>query len=317
MRKIVLLCSFLMVISAKAQEYFPTNTGVKTTPNTLVAIQNATIYVTPQKIIKKGTLLIKDGKILDVGKSVKIPKETKIIDAKGNTIYPSFIDLYSDFGISKPKKADANNRKPQYDASRKGYYWNDHIRPETKAKDHFTFDTKKATEYLNAGFGVVNTHLQDGIIRGNGMLVALNPNSSDAYRILDQNSGQYLSFTKSIQSRQAYPTSKMGAMALLRQTYLDADWYAGGNAKNKDASLAALNANKNLVQFFDGGTLLDVLRADKVGDEYGIQYTIVGGGDEFERIDDIKKTNANFIIPINFRKALRCEQSHACKKNCC
>ena len=302
MRKIVLLCSFLMVISAKAQEYFPTNTGVKTTPNTLVAIQNATIYVTPQKIIKKGTLLIKDGKILDVGKSVKIPKETKIIDAKGNTIYPSFIDLYSDFGISKPKKADANNRKPQYDASRKGYYWNDHIRPETKAKDHFTFDTKKATEYLNAGFGVVNTHLQDGIIRGNGMLVALNPNSSDAYRILDQNSGQYLSFTKSIQSRQAYPTSKMGAMALLRQTYLDADWYAGGNAKNKDASLAALNSNKNLVQFFDGGTLLDVLRADKVGDEYGIQYTIVGGGDEFERIEDIKKTNANFIIPINFRK---------------
>ena len=303
MKKVFLFCSFLMVFSAKAQEYFPTNTGVKTTPSTMVAIQNATLYVTPKKIIKKGTLLIKDGKVIDVGKTVKIPKGTNLIDATGNTIYPSFIDVYSDFGISKPKKAETNSRTPQYDATRKGYYWNDHIRPETKAKNHFVFDTKKATEYLKAGFGVVNTHLQDGIIRGNGILVALNPNSSDAYRMLDQNSGQYLSFTKSVQSRQAYPTSKMGAMALLRQTYLDADWYASGNAKNKDASLAALNANKNLVQFFDGGNLLDVLRADKVGDEYGIQYTIVGGGDEFERIDDIKKTNANFIIPINFRKA--------------
>ena len=29
---------------------------------------------------------------------------------------------------------------------------------------------------------------------------------------------------------------------------------------------------------------------------------LLGGGDEFERIADIKKTNANFIIPINFRK---------------
>ena len=65
----------------------------------------------------------------------------------------------------------------------------------------------------------------------------------------------------------------------------------------------ALNNNKNLVQIFETGNLLDALRADKVGDEFGIQYTIVGSGDEFERIGDIKKTNANFIIPINFSAA--------------
>ena len=37
----------------------------------------------------------------------------------------------------------------------------------------------------------------------------------------------------------------MGAMALLRQMYLDADWYASGNIKNTDASLTSLNNNKN------------------------------------------------------------------------
>ncbi|MDG1110730.1 MAG: amidohydrolase family protein [Polaribacter sp.] len=302
MRKLLLLCSILMVMSANAQDYFPTNTGVKTIKNTVVALQNATIYETPQKIIKKGTLLIKDGKVIAIGKKVQIPTGTKIIDLKGKTIYPSFIDMYADFGISKPKRVRSNNRTPQYDASRDGYYWNDHIRPETKATNSFKFDTKKAKDYLKAGFGVVNTHMQDGIIRGNGMLVALNPNASDAYRILENTSAQYLSFTKSLQSRQSYPTSRMGTMALLRQTYLDAEWYANGNAKNKDASLAALNKNKNLVQIFEAGNHLDALRADKVGDEFGIQYTIVGGGDEFERIADIKKTNADFIIPINFRK---------------
>ena len=139
-------------------------------------------------------------------------------------------------------------------------------------------------EYLKAGFGVVNTHSQDGIMRGSGMLVSLNPNSNNAYRILDDNSGQYLSFSKSVKSRQSYPTSRMGAMALLRQTYLDATWYANGKMKNKDLSLDALNKNKNETQIFETGNHIDAVRADKVGDEFGIQYTIVGSGDEFERI---------------------------------
>ena len=303
MRKLLLFFSFLLTFSLQSQDYFPTNTGVKTSKNTTIAFTNATIYVTPKKVIKKGTLLIKDGKILNVGKSVSIPSGTKKIDLKGKTIYPSFIDIYSNFGIAKPKRPSNSSRRPQYDAERTGYYWNDHIRPETEATNSFKFENKAATEYLKAGFGVVNTHLQDGIMRGSGMLVALNPNSTDAYRILDNKSAQYLSFSKSVKSRQGYPTSRMGAMALLRQTYLDADWYATGNMKNKDLSLEALNSNKNALQIFEIGNHLDALRADKVGDEFGIQYTIVGSGDEFERINDIKATNANFIIPINFRAA--------------
>ena len=303
MRKLFLVLMLLSVSLLQAQDYFPTNTGVKTTKNTTVAFTNAKIYVTPTNIIKKGTLLVKDGKIVSVGKSASIPEGAKTVDLEGKTIYPSFIDLYSDFGVKKPKRASRNNRSPQYDAGRTGHYWNDHIRPETDASLSFAFDNKKAKDLVNAGFGVVNTHMQDGIVRGNGLLVALNSSSSDGYRIIDKRSAQYLSFSKSVLSRQVYPDSKMGSMALLRQMYMDADWYAAGNANNTDASLAALNNNKGLIQIFEAGSQLDVLRADKVGDEYGIQYTIVGGGDEFEKINDIKATGAKMIIPINFRKA--------------
>lgn len=303
MRKLLLVLMLLSVSLGQAQDYFPTNTGVKTTKNTTVAFTNANIYVTSTKVIKKGTLLVKDGKVIGVGKSVTIPKGTKTIDLKGKRIYPSFIDMYSDFGIKRPARPRNVSRSPQYDAGRKGYYWNDHIRPETDASASFVFDAGKAKQLIKAGFGVVNTHQQDGIIRGNGMLVALNTASSDAYRIIDKRSAQYLSFRRSVQTRQGYPTSRMGAMALLRQVYLDADWYANGNAKNRDASLEALNKNKDLLQIFEVNNHLDALRADKIGDEAGIQYTIVGGGDEFERIKDIKASGANMIIPINFRKA--------------
>ncbi|TXD52544.1 MULTISPECIES: amidohydrolase family protein [unclassified Polaribacter] len=303
MKKLLFLLFFLSLTVIQAQDYFPTDSGVKTTENTTFAFTNATIYLTPDEVIKNGTLLIKDGKVVSVGKSVKIPKGAKTTDLEGKIIYPSFIDIYADFGIEKPKRSSSTSRTTQYDASREGYYWNDHIRPDTNPIEDFKFDSKKAKELIDAGFGVVNTHMQDGIIRGTGLLVALNPNASNAYRILNTKSAHYLSFDRSVQTRQSYPNSRMGAMALLRQVYNDANWYAKGNMKNKDMALEALNGNKNLVQIFETGNHLDALRADKVGDEFSVQYTIVGSGDEYERVTDIKATNANFIIPINFSNA--------------
>jgi imidazolonepropionase-like amidohydrolase len=109
MKKLLVLLFFLSLNTFYAQDYFPTGAGVKTTDNTLVAFTNATIYVTPEKILKNGTLLIENGKIINVGTAVKIPKGAKIVNLSGKTVYPSFIDLYSDFGIKKPKRAAKQN----------------------------------------------------------------------------------------------------------------------------------------------------------------------------------------------------------------
>ena len=73
-------------------------------------------------------------------------------------------------------------------------------------------------------------------------------------RVVDGETTQHLSFSKSVTSRQSYPSSIMGSMALLRQMYNDAKWYAGGNVDTKDLSLEALNGNKNLLQVFEAGS---------------------------------------------------------------
>ncbi|QCE42061.1 amidohydrolase family protein [Psychroserpens sp. NJDZ02] len=295
----LLLCGYFSF----AQEYVPKNDGVKTNTSNYTALTNAKIYVTPNQIIEKGTLLIKDGKVVSSGASVTIPKNAVVIDVTGKSIYPSFIDIYSDFGIKKPSSASGNRRNPQYDASREGFYWNDHIRPDQNAIDHFKFDSKKAEALRKAGFGVVNSHIDDGIIQGTGVLVTLAASGSDATRLLDDRVGQFSGTSKSKTSRQAYPTSLMGTMALLRQVNHDADWYAKGNIKEKDRALEAYIANKNLVQFFDAGKKINALRFDKLGDQFGIQYVFVGGGDEYELISDIKNTNAKFILPLDFPDA--------------
>jgi len=301
------MCSLSLI----AQEHFPKNDGVKSKNTNYTAFTNAKIYVTPTQIIDKGTLLIKDGKVVASGASVSIPANAVIVDVSGKSIYPSFIDLYSDFGVEKPKRQGGGGRSPQYNASREGFYWNDHVMPEQNAIDNFKFNGKKATELRKAGFGVVNTHMQDGIVRGTGALIALTNTGGDSERVLDQRSAQYLSLSKSVTSRQSYPGSLMGALALLRQMYLDADWYAQGHSTAKDRSLEALNTNKGLVQIIAAGSRANDLRVDKVGDQFGIQYVILGGGDEYERINDIKATNATYILPLNFPKAYDVEDTFA------
>ncbi|QWX82493.1 amidohydrolase family protein [Cellulophaga sp. HaHaR_3_176] len=287
-----------------AQDYFPKNDGVKSKNNNYTAFTNAKIYVTPTQVIENGTLLIQNGKVVQTGKTVTIPKNTVTINLKGKSIYPSFIDVYSDFGVEKPKKPEGRSRRAtQYEPSREGFYWNDHIMPENSAVQKFKYDSKKAKELREAGFGVVNAHIQDGIARGTGVLIALNTEGTDANRVLDDKSAQYFSFKRSVLKNQSYPTSLMGTTALLRQMYVDMSWYEAGNSTTKDRSLEALIANKNLVQIFEAKDKVNDLLADKIGDAYGVQYAIVAGGDEYENIEEIKATNAKYILPLNFPDA--------------
>lgn len=286
-----------------AQDYFPENDGVKANNNNYTAFTNAKIFVTPTEVINNGTLLIQNGKVVSVGSAVNLPANTVTVDVAGKSIYPSFIDVYSKFGVSQPEKKPGGRRSPQYDPTREGFYWNDHIMPENDAITAFKYDDKSAKELREAGFGVVNSHIHDGIARGTGVLIALNAEGSDANRILDDRSAQYFSLDRSVLKNQSYPTSLMGTLALLRQLYSDADWYAKGNSTTKDRSLEAMIANKAMPQIFEAKDKGNALRADKIGDANGIQYTILGGGNEFERIAEIKATNAQYIIPIAFPEA--------------
>jgi imidazolonepropionase-like amidohydrolase len=300
--KIICTLLFLACFSLQAQEYFPNNDDISAVSNVTRVITNATIITSPGQVITNGTIIIKNANIEAIGSGIAIPKNAVVEDAAGNYIYPSFIEPYGDLAMATPKRASSTG-STQYDEGRKGYYWNDHIRAEQSAMDHFEYDEKEAKKYIDAGFGTVQTHLHDGIARGNGMLIALDNNGTDADRILKQESGNFFSLSKSRQSRQSYPTSMMGALALLRQTHFDADWYAKGHSKSKDLSIEALNAKKNLVQIMEAGDKKNILRVAKLGDRIGKQFVIVGGEDAYEMIADVKATNAALIVPLNFPDA--------------
>jgi hypothetical protein len=100
----------------------------------------------------------------------------------------------------------------------------------------------------------------------------------------------------------------MGSVALLRQTYLDAQWYKSNPAaEGVNLSLKAWNEIQPLPQIFDAGDKWNDLRADRIGDEFGVQYIIKGGGNEYQRIKDIAATKAIYVLSLNFPQAMDVE----------
>ena len=121
--------------------------------------------------------------------------------------------------------------------------------------------------------------------------------------MVKEKASAHYSFNKGT-STQSYPSSMMGSVALLRQTYLDAQWYKSKPVKEGvNLSLQAWNDNQNLPQIFDANDKWNDIRADRIGDEFGVQYIIKGGGNEYQRIKDIAATNASFILSLNFPQA--------------
>jgi imidazolonepropionase-like amidohydrolase len=281
-----------------AQVIAPVN-GVKPKEVVFTAFTNATIQVDAETVLANATLLVFDDRIVEVGVGLQLPPNTVIRDCTGLFICPSLIDLHADYGLPKVVGERPDWRNPQMETNRKGAFgWNQAIRSDYQAVLEFAPNPEQAPDYRNNGFGAVLTQRMDGIARGTSALVGTGSRAD--INVYKTQAAQHFSFSKGT-STQDYPSSLMGSIALLRQTYYDAKWYEqGGFSDEENVAMRSWIANKSLPSFFDAGNKWNVLRADKIGDEFGVQYIIRGGGDEYQRIAEIKASGAKLIIPVNF-----------------
>jgi len=89
--KFCLLCSFMLPLFARAAN--PPDA------QPVILIENATILTVSHGTIEKGSILIKDGKIAEVGKSIKAPKDAQVFDAAGQFVIPGIIDCHSHIAV--------------------------------------------------------------------------------------------------------------------------------------------------------------------------------------------------------------------------
>ena len=299
-----LLGAFVSSIQGQvADPTFPVN-GTHDKGLVATLLEHATIHVDAGTTMENATLVMHNGRIVAVGPDGETSHAGPAVrvDMTGLHLYPSFVDLNSDFGT--PEVQDAGwSRTPQDLSDKKGAYgWNEAVRPETSAAAAFDPDAETAERLRKSGVGAVLTHVNDGVVRGTGAVVLPLEDAREA--LLKPEATFHMSFRKG-SSSQNYPSSLMGATALLRQTHLDAAWYEEASAKGQagvtNLSLEAFVEAQSLPRVFQAGHWKDALRADAVLDEFGVnQPIVVGNGHGYQRAVALKEADVRMVIPAKY-----------------
>jgi imidazolonepropionase-like amidohydrolase len=307
-------CVFLLILTAVTlPNVFGQTTPVvglhKNVPR-VILFTNARIIVSPGKILDNAQMLIRNDQIESVGIKIDRPADAAAYDLGGKTIYPGFIDLFSNYGLAG--KDDKSLNKNSLGAT----HWHNAIHPEKSAEELFKSDEKMAKILRGGGFTNVLTFPEEGIFRGSGALVQLTDKMPNEI-LLKTEVAQAMSFSKGklfkADGIDAYPRSLMGTIALIRQTFLDAQWYEqawekynqapnGQEIPEIDLGLAALQpfmkGKKPIIMV--ASDELDILRADKISREFNLDMWILGSGHEYRRIEKMKSKKLNLIIPVSF-----------------
>lgn len=294
----VVLTAMVTGSVAIGQTHNPRN-GVADNRNWTTAFINAHIKTASTGIVN-GQMLVKGGRIEAVGKTVKIPEGARVIDLKGKWIYPSFIELCSEYGIQKAKQSEQNGHRrgnPQLDRTTAGSrYWNEAVHPEYSAVSYFDIDTKNALKLMRTGFGIVLTGHHDGVIQGTSVLMMLGTDRIDEL-VIRSHAAMTVSFNKG-ESKQDYPNSQMGSIALMRQAVYDAQWYMEKSPDN-NVSLQALGLYLKTPWIGYTEDWQEVLRMDHVLHSLGLQAIIRGNGDEFKNLEALSGLKGFLVVPFH------------------
>ncbi|KFZ36079.1 amidohydrolase [Shewanella mangrovi] len=277
----------------------------------LTALTHATIVLSPQKQLTDATLVIENNKIKSVLSDNNVPAGAFEINLTGYTIYPGFIDPYTNYGIEY-KAPEEKHEPPVYEIKRiGGNAANGAIHAEKEWFSYVYPDKKTAQKWLTNGFTSVQSAFQDGIFRGTGVSLSLADKNANQV-IYKARTHQFISFDKG-SSPQDYPNSLMGSIALIRQTFSDARWYNENMAKAKEypemkapefnIALEKLGNLKSSGVIFETTNLNNELRAAKLLKAEKLPIHLLGSGQEYARIDELRQYSPQLILPLNYPAA--------------
>ena len=294
-------------------------------PQRLFALTNARVAVSATDIREGVTLVIDDGRVREIiAKGRALPAGAAVIDVLGKTIRPAFIDLAST-AVSDPALACASSSNigfvaPQAPAGAPGEpaavaqtsgHWNKMVCPERSMAAALKFDETKLAVLRKLGFGYVLSHGADGVLRGSSALVSLRAGASAQQNLIARDVTSDAAIDQIFDFSGSYPTSYMGAIALLRQSFIDARWQhqrlaeiAGGKNLERpeanralDALIPAALAQQPVMIF--ARDELDLARAQALADENKLKLISVGSGFEYRVVNALNLATP-LVVPLNF-----------------
>jgi len=293
------LCAVILVWSAtnSVGQSTVSEKGIRSTNAVYTLYKGGTIHH-PDGNVEEADILEYKGKITAYGKSesFSLEKNTRTVSLEGLHVYPSFIEMKGSYGLHVAEEK-SNSGGPQYKRSKdRPVYPYESIHPEYNAVDQFEPDEKEAEKLRALGIGAVLTIAPDGIARGTSALVLTGDEDANK-QTLKERAASHFSFEKG-SSGQAYPNSLMGAVALFRQAFYDAHWYASAEQPETDRSLEALAGQTDGVMIFEGRDKYDLHRLGRVAEELELDFIAYEPGHAYESVTSLSPRIRGLIIPL-------------------
>ncbi|GIU46917.1 periplasmic amidohydrolase [Shewanella sairae] len=297
------LLSLLCSQAAIANEQLTDNTP------RLTALSHATLAIEPGKTLTNATLLIQGNKIKAVVKNNDIPDDAFVIDLTGHTIYPGFIDPFTEYAIEYEPEVEETSG-PVYEIKRiGGNASNGAIHSEKQWFNYIYPDKEQAQQWISNGFTSVQSGYLDGIFRGQGVALSLADKKANDV-IYNAQTSQFMAFNKGA-SIQDYPQSLMGSIALIRQTFSDAKWYndnknktsTSGESVEFNIAFERLADAKKQNFIFDTANLNNQIRAAELLNEHELSGSLIGNGREYAKLAEIKSYPFSLVVPLNYPAA--------------
>lgn len=274
------------------------------------AIVGAKVEIGDGRVLEKATLVIRDGTIVALGPDVAVPKGAYVLDGKGLTLTPGFIDGWTDKGVNAPAAKPDQDAAPNAaefasasmrDANRKG------IMPEIEARYFLARADDQDRAYREAGFTTAMVVPTGGYISGVGTLVNLSGRPARE-SVVVSNTALAINFDGNATGN-GYPGALLGRIAQVRQAFEDARWLqactaaftAGGTVRPvSDPALEALipSLTGKLPAAIEADTPSQIDRALLIAKDYGLKPMLVGGLQAYKRVDTVK--GVPLILGLNF-----------------
>jgi N-acetylglucosamine-6-phosphate deacetylase len=260
------------------------------------AFQHAEVVIQPGHSIADATVLITGTSITAVGADIEIPSGFMTIDCTGKRIYAGLIDAWSEADV------------PHSDSPA---YWNTNVTPQRSAATVGSKKIDQAAKLRSQGITARVVAPKGGIVKGSSCVVLLG-DAQAGRRLLTEKAWQHLQLTVPRESsRPKYPNSPMGAVALVRQSMYDANWYRdvweAYRARPELArpetnvaldALAESTSSKTFV--IDAPNERMAIRADHIAREFSLKMIVRGSGREYRQLDQIVAMNRPILVPVDF-----------------
>ena len=188
-----------------------------------VVLRGGKLLTISHGVIERGVLVMENGKITAVGAegSAAIPKNARIIDVKGMTIYPGLIDSETNLGLTEISAEEMTNDLVEL---------SEEIMPHMHVYDAFHAESELIpVTRLNGITNAIVAPERKDTLPGQDSLVQLAGKSANEM-LLIRDIAMPLNFTgdqrrNESREKRKYPSTRMGMAAQLRQAFLDAQDY--------------------------------------------------------------------------------------------